>query len=130
MANFSKITPTLPSTDIERTKNFYLNKVGLKPTDMPVPEDAVLFKVPDGSSIYFYHRGPSIADHTQVSISVDNIEAAIDELTAKGVTFEHYDMPNGIKTNDKGIAEMGGAKSAWFKDPDGNILALLQMPQA
>jgi hypothetical protein len=66
------------------------------------------------------------ASFTVLNFPVDNIEKAVDDLTSKGVTFEHYDMPN-IKTNEKGIANGGGGpKIAWFKDPAGNILSVLQ----
>jgi hypothetical protein len=57
---------------------------------------------------------------------VNEIEQVVDELTAKGVTFEHYDDAP-LRTDAKGIAVIGDSKSAWFKDPDGNVLALVQM---
>jgi len=51
----------------------------------------------------------------------------VDELTANGVTFEHYDTDR-LKTNEKGIAELGDERVAWFKDPDGNILSIQNRP--
>jgi hypothetical protein len=51
----------------------------------------------------------------------------VDDLVAKGVAIERYDMP-GLKTDEKGIAEMEGERAAWFKDPEGNILSLWQVP--
>jgi hypothetical protein len=65
------------------------------------------------------------AQHTLGGFYVDDIDAAVDDLTAKGVAFEHYDFP-GLKTNEKGIADLDGELSAWFKDPEGNILAIAQ----
>jgi hypothetical protein len=59
---------------------------------------------------------------------VDDVEKAVVDLRSKGVTFEEYDMP-GIKTVN-GIADMGDFKGAWFKDPEGNILAIGSMPAA
>ncbi len=127
MVNFSKITPTIPVTDLSTSKDFYENKLGLKPSAMAVPPDGALYEASDGSSFYLYQREPGKADHTLASFTVDNIEEAVDELTKNGIVFEQYNMANGIKTDVKGIATIGNAKSAWFKDPDGNILSVLQM---
>jgi catechol 2,3-dioxygenase-like lactoylglutathione lyase family enzyme len=57
-----------------------------------------------------------------------DVEAAVADLRAKGVTFEEYDLP-GVKTVN-GIAELGGTRGAWFKDPEGNILSVVQLPAA
>lgn len=74
-----------------------------------------------------FTRGPTKADQTVASFKVENIEAHVKELRAKGVKFEEYDIPRmGIKTVD-GIATTGKNKSAWFKDTEGNILAMDQM---
>jgi catechol 2,3-dioxygenase-like lactoylglutathione lyase family enzyme len=59
---------------------------------------------------------------------VRDVEATVAELRGKGVTFEEYDLP-GLKTVD-GIAELGGVRGAWFKDPEGNILSVVEMPAA
>ena len=57
--------------------------------------------------------------------TVDDAERLVDELTANGVEFEQYDQPP-METDDKGIATVAGSKAAWFKDPDGNVLGLIQ----
>ncbi len=54
----------------------------------------------------------------------DDVEGMVDELSASGVEFERYDEGS-FKTNDKGIAELGGTQAAWFKDPDGNVLGIM-----
>jgi catechol 2,3-dioxygenase-like lactoylglutathione lyase family enzyme len=56
-----------------------------------------------------------------VTWMVDDLDRVVDELSAKGITFEQYDLP-GLKTDERGIADAGNVKGAWFKDPDGNIL--------
>jgi hypothetical protein len=56
---------------------------------------------------------------------VDDVDRVVDELSAKGITFEQYDFP-GLKTDERGIADAGNVKGAWFKDPDGNILSVGQ----
>ncbi len=121
------VTPTLVVTDLKRARDFYENKLGLKPDPTMTDEMGVLYQAGKGTSLYIYKReNPSTADNTLAAFKVDDLEKTMDELSGKGVTFEHYDMP-GLKTNEKGIAEMGVARrTAWFKDPDGNILSVLQ----
>jgi predicted enzyme related to lactoylglutathione lyase len=127
MLGNSRVTPTISVTDLERAKEFYENKIGLKLDPSMNDKDGVLYNAGEGTGIYIYLRSnPPKADHTLVSFKVKSIEESINELSHAGVVFEHYDMP-GLKTDDKGIAVMGKAKSAWFKDPDGNILSILEM---
>jgi catechol 2,3-dioxygenase-like lactoylglutathione lyase family enzyme len=121
-----RVTATIPVTDIDKARNFYVTKLGLKENPKMKDSDGILFSAGEGTDLYIYKRGPSKADHTLATFKVDDIETLINELFEKGISFEHYDMPNGLKTNEKGIATMGSIKSAWFKDPDGNILALIQ----
>jgi hypothetical protein len=68
------------------------------------------------------------AQHTLGAFMVQDVEAAVADLRGKGVTFEEYDLP-GVKTVN-GIAELGGTRGAWFKDPEGNILSVVQLPAA
>lgn len=68
------------------------------------------------------------AQHTLGGFIVSDLEAAMADLRAKGVTFEEYDMP-GLKTVN-GIAELEGERGAWFKDPEGNILSIFQTSRA
>ena len=127
MLGNSTITPTLVTTDLERTKDFYGNKLGLKEDPSMTDENGVLYQAGNGTSLYLYKRSnPPVADHTLASFRVSNLDEEIAALSQKGVSFEHYDMP-GLKTDEKGIATMGPVKSAWFKDPDGNILSLLRV---
>lgn len=125
MLNSFQVSPTIPVTDLERAKDFYQKTLGLQLDEKKGP-DGLLFHAGQGSSLYIYQRGPSKADHTLASFLVDNLEEVMDTLIQKGVTFEHYNLPN-LVTDEKGIATMGDTKGAWFKDPDGNILAITQM---
>ncbi len=68
---------------------------------------------------------PTKADHTALSFEVPNAGAAVQELTARGVTFEEYDLP-GLKTVDK-VCILGSEKAAWFKDTEGNILCIHEL---
>ncbi len=127
MLSDKKVYAVMTATDLERAKKFYTENLSLKLTK----EDDWSFSVEagGGTAIYIYLKDEAPkAENTQVSFKVSDIESEVEDLTGKGVAFEHYDMPEmGIKTNDKGIAEMGGVKSAWFKDTEGNILGLNQM---
>jgi len=110
--------------DLEKEKEFYGNKLGItaKKNDMGILEMNI-----SGNRVIIYPKpNHQPASFTVLNFPVDNIEKAVDDLTAKGVAFERYDMPN-IKTNEKGIVDGGGGpKIAWFKDPAGNILSVLQ----
>jgi len=119
------VAAILVAADIERAKKFYVEKLGLRPVEMPgVPEDAALFGCGEGTMLYLYEReGGAKADHTVASWRVDDVEKAVAELRERGVVFEQYEMP-GLKTDERGIAVSGSIKSAWFKDTEGNILAI------
>ena len=117
---------TMPAVDLKRAKDFYTKKLGLKMVKED-PGPGALFEAGKGTMIYLYQRGPSKADHTEVSFEVENVEAEVKELRAKGVKFEEYNMPDmGLKTVN-GIAAMDGHKMAWFKDTEGNILGITSM---
>lgn len=127
MLGNSLVSATIAVTDLKRARDFYEGKLGLQSDASMTDDMGVLYKAGANTMLYIYARpNAPTADNTQANFKVDNIEAEMAELSAKGVTFEHYDMP-GVKTDEKGVAVMGKAKSAWFKDPDGNILALLQV---
>jgi|SRR5215207_1489240 catechol 2,3-dioxygenase-like lactoylglutathione lyase family enzyme len=115
----------LPASDIERARAFYEGTLGL-PLVQDV-EGALMFACGNGTMFFVYpseFAGTNQA--TAAGWQVADIEAAMDELRGKGVTFEEYDMP-GLKTVN-GVATFGPSKSAWFKDTEGNILALVQGP--
>jgi catechol 2,3-dioxygenase-like lactoylglutathione lyase family enzyme len=125
MLSDSPVMPTIPVTDINRAIDFYVNKLGLKRSAMAVEKDSALFDAGEGTMLFLYQRPPSHAEHTLASFKVKNLEQVMDELIGKGVTFEHYDMP-GLKTDEKGVVVNEGMKACWFKDPDGNILGMVE----
>ena len=113
---------TLAVTDIERAKRFYEGKLGLVP--LPSPEPAALLLKSGNSKIIVYaseYSGTNKA--TAATWAVKDVGAAVNELKRKGVAFEHYDFP-GVKMEGD-VHVMGKSKAAWFKDPDGNILAIV-----
>jgi len=125
MLKTAPVSPTLPSTDLKRSRDFYVDKLGL--SVKKETEGSLTFEAGGGTLLYVYKRPPAPSEHTLASFQVGSVEEAVDALSANGVEFEHYDFP-GLKTNEKGIAvsEEEGEKAAWFKDPDGNILAIAQ----
>ncbi len=128
MISKSKVTPTLPVVDLERAKRFYRDTLGLK---ISGEDEYGILLESGGCNLYLYKRGPTKADHTVASFDVDDVRKEVNELRRKGVKFEEYNMPEmGLKTIN-GIATMHSGKyvtdSAWFKDTEGNILALVHM---
>lgn len=126
MLSNSPIGPTLPAVDIERAKKFYSEKLGLKEAAAQEP-GGVTFDCGGGTKLYIYERPAVKVEHTLANFMVDDLEAEMADLRGRGVVFEEYDMP-GLKTVN-GVADMDGFKGAWFKDTEGNILALGQMPK-
>ncbi len=113
----------IPVKDLKRAREFYEQKLGFKPKQET--GGGVVYEFAGGTGCFMYptpNAGTSKA--SQAFWQVGDVEKEVAELKAKGVKFEEYDMP-GLKTVN-GIATAGGAKSAWFKDVDGNILALVQ----
>src|SRR6266446_4206047 len=113
----------IPVKDLKRAREFYEQKLGFKPKEET--GGGVVYEFAGGTGCFMYptpNAGTSKA--SQAFWQVGDVEKEVAELKARGVKFEEYDMP-GLKTVN-GIAAAGGAKSAWFKDVDGNILALVQ----
>jgi predicted enzyme related to lactoylglutathione lyase len=124
MLKDAPIVPYIPATDVTRARRFYEQKVGLVPRDEFA--GGVVYECGDRSWIYLYptpNAGTSKA--SQAFWEVDDVEAEVADLKSRGVVFEEYDMP-GLKTVN-GVATGGGTKAAWFKDSEGNILAIIQM---
>jgi predicted enzyme related to lactoylglutathione lyase len=113
----------LPAKDVKRAKAFYEQRVGLKAKEER--NGGVVFEFGDHTGCFMYptpFAGTSQA--SQAFWQVEDIEHEVAELKGRGVVFEHYDVP-GMKSEGD-IKVGGGAKAAWFKDSEGNILALIQ----
>jgi catechol 2,3-dioxygenase-like lactoylglutathione lyase family enzyme len=113
---------TIAVKDLKAAKKFYGDTLGLKP--MPVPEPEVL-NYKSGSTTVLVYKSQFAGSNKATSVTwvVDDVEGTVKELKAKGVSFEHYDFPGMTRKGDVHIA--GKSKAAWFKDPDGNILAVV-----
>ncbi len=111
--------------DLQRAKEFYANLLGLDVRETP---EGLSLQLAGGGSAFLYPKpNHEPATFTVLNFRVDDVEKAVDALAAKGIRFEPYDMPN-LKTDAKGIARGNGPTIAWFKDPDGNILSVVQPP--
>jgi len=129
MLGNARIELMLPVVDLERAKKFYGETLGLKFLDEAGPELAssmAFFKAGEDTQVNLYLRQAATkADHTAGNFLVKNLEATVTALGEQGVAFEQYDVP-GLKTDERGIASVGSFKSAWFKDTEGNILAVVE----
>jgi catechol 2,3-dioxygenase-like lactoylglutathione lyase family enzyme len=107
--------------DLEKAKQFYGETLGLRTS---ILEEGVLMQlelVGDRNTLVYEQEGSTPASYTILNFPVDDLEAAVDELAARGVSFERYD---GFDQDEKGIARGSGPDIAWFKDPAGNVLAV------
>ncbi len=113
---------TIAVKDLKAAKKFYGDTLGLKPT--PVPEPEVLnYKTGNSTVLVYKSQFAGSNKATSATWIVDDVEGTVKDLKAKGVAFEHYDFPGMTRKGDVHIA--GKSKAAWFKDPDGNILAVV-----
>jgi catechol 2,3-dioxygenase-like lactoylglutathione lyase family enzyme len=120
----SEMFTTFAVPDIEAAKRFYGETLGLDVRDSSEP-GLIEIHAKDGRPIVVYPK----PDHkpavfTVLNFPVDDVDQAVDELTAAGVKFERYDTDS-IKTDAKGIARGNGPSIAWFRDPAGNILSVM-----
>jgi catechol 2,3-dioxygenase-like lactoylglutathione lyase family enzyme len=121
----NRISAVCCSTDLVWSQDFYEQKVGLRLSPETI-ENHLLFECGDGTTLLVYGRGnPNQADHTQVRFWSADVTADVKELSDRGVVFDEYDFPT-FKTVDSIATSPGIGKSAWFKDPDGNTIALFQ----
>ena len=110
--------------DLTKARSFYHDTLGLDVAEKP---EGLEITVGDGNRIFVYPKpNHEPATFTILNFLVDNVDTAVDKLKSTGIQFEQYDLP-GIKTDARGIArDTGGPAMAWFKDPAGNILSVLQ----
>jgi catechol 2,3-dioxygenase-like lactoylglutathione lyase family enzyme len=125
-----KVAAGLAVSDMDRAREFYEGKLGLS---VGIDSgDNLQYRCAEGTVMHVYlspeHAGKSTA--TLAGWGVDDVEGIVDELALKGVAFERYDE-GPIITDEKGIATFdGGARVAYFKDPDGNTLSIAQGPRS
>jgi catechol 2,3-dioxygenase-like lactoylglutathione lyase family enzyme len=116
-------TPMIAVKDLDRARQFYEDTLGLKAED-EWGDEGVSLK--SGDTVINVYRSEFAGTNkaTALNFDVDDLEDEVSELKEKGVLFEHYDLPGLERQGDLHVAE--GFKTAWFKDPDGNILSLIE----
>jgi catechol 2,3-dioxygenase-like lactoylglutathione lyase family enzyme len=116
----------LVSTDLEASRRFYEDRIGLALSPETIPNH-LLFEAGDGTSLLIYGRpSGNSADHTQVRFWSSDIDKDVTTLAERGVVFDDYDTPTFKTVNHIATTPIG--RSAWFKDPDGNTIAIFQSP--
>src|SRR4029453_19596557 len=123
MIQKSPLYAYIPAKDVARARKFYENTLGLKPKEEYA--GGVIYEFDRGTACFLYptpNAGTSRA--SQAFWQVDDVEREVAELKARGVVFENYDMPG--EKSPSGVVTAGGAKAAWFKDSEGNIMAIIQ----
>jgi len=109
--------------DIPKAKEFYSRTLGMKVSES---NGMLNLQIAKGTNVLIYPKpNHTPATYTVLNFSVKNIEEAVDELARRGVKFENYNYAD-IKTDEKGIFRGGGPLIAWFKDPAGNILSVIE----
>jgi catechol 2,3-dioxygenase-like lactoylglutathione lyase family enzyme len=131
MLEDGKVVARIPVQDLQRARSFYAEKLGLEPSEER--PGGLLYRCGEGEFALFESTGAASGTHTQMGWEVEDIEATVEQLRARGVVFEEYDFP-GLKTVN-GIAEVAGnypskggvgEKAAWFMDSEGNLFGIGQ----
>jgi catechol 2,3-dioxygenase-like lactoylglutathione lyase family enzyme len=130
MLKDSPAATRLPARDLERARAFYAEKLGLEPIEER--PGGLLYECGGTRFGVFQSVGAPSGDHTQMGWQVDDLEAVVGELRARGVVFEEYDLPdfrtvNGIVEIEGNYPSIGvGERAAWFRDSEGNLLGIGQ----
>ena len=116
-------TPMIAVTDLDRARKFYEDKLGLTTED----DWGEGFTLKSGDTLVNVYRSEFAGTNkaTALTFDVDDIDSEVRDLKENGIFFEHYDMPGLERQGDVYVAQ--GMKTAWFKDPDGNILSLIEV---
>jgi catechol 2,3-dioxygenase-like lactoylglutathione lyase family enzyme len=123
MLKESKAFSGFSTGDIPKTKEFYAGTLGLDVTEC---HGLLTLRLAGGNNVLIYPKPNHVpATFTVLNFPVKDVDLAVDELMKRGVHFEMYDLPN-LKTDKKGVMRGNGPTIAWFKDPAGNILAVLE----
>jgi catechol 2,3-dioxygenase-like lactoylglutathione lyase family enzyme len=121
MLTHAPVTTMLPVIDLQRARDFYEKKLGLKAAGLR-PDGKFIYDCGGALLALFPKEAGTKADHTAISFQVKDIAAEIKSLKSAGVVFEDYDFP-GLKTVNH-VCVLGAEKAAWFKDTEGNYLCI------
>ena len=121
-----RVHSTIPASDMPRARAWYAEKLGFEPIlDLP---SGMMYEAAEGTRfVVFPSPNAGQAPQTCMGFATSDIEREVRDLKTRGVTFEEYDLPN-FKTVDS-IMSTGLTRSAWFRDSEGNILGIVQLPE-
>jgi catechol-2,3-dioxygenase len=122
MLSDSRVTANVPASDLDRARRFYADVLGLTPaSENP---GGLVFTTNGGTTFFLYETAyAGQAGHTIAQWHVDSVTDEVSDLKAKGLEFEHYDMP-GVTWNGDVATMEGMGEAAWFKDSEGNIMCI------
>lgn len=122
----SKAFSSFAVPNLQQAREFYSQMLGLEVSDVPRMQNLLELHITGSTPVLIYSKPDHTpAPFTILNFPVDNIDEAVAELTNRGVQFEHYDEEH-LKTDDNGISRSEAVDVAWFKDPAGNILSVLE----
>lgn len=122
MFNITNAFSSFSVNDLQKAKAFYAGTLGL---EVKESKEGLDLRIPGGAKVFLYPKQNHVpATFTVLNFIVRNIDEAVDQLAALGVRFERYEGE--LKTDEKGIFRGRGPTIAWFKDPAGNFLSVLQ----
>ena len=126
MFKVTKAFSTFSVNDLRKAKEFYGSTLGL---DISENTEGLELRIPGGNNIFVYPKSNHVpATFTVLNFPVNDVDESVDDLTKRGVKFEHYEGE--LKTDQKGIFRGKGPTIAWFKDPAGNILSVINEKKA
>jgi catechol 2,3-dioxygenase-like lactoylglutathione lyase family enzyme len=124
----SRSHATIPVSDLDQAKAFYEGVLGLSPLDVPA-RAGVFYGTGEGTRFFvFPSTGRASGNHTQLGFVVTDLPAMVAGLKARGAVFETYAMPQ--FDADAGYATFPGSRSAWLKDPDGNLIGMVEFTES
>jgi len=110
--------------DLDAARRFYEDTLGVRVTDVPEMGGLMRLNLGSGADVLVYAKADhQPASYTVLNFPVADVEKAVDQLAERGVTFQRYENP---PTDEKGIMRAGGPLIAWFTDPAGNVLSVIQ----
>lgn len=126
MLSGNKATSGFAVRDLNQARDFYEGTLGLDVEVLDAAHGVARLRLADGYDVLMYLSADMTpASYTMLNFEVDDIDAAVDELTSRGVSFQRYE---GFEHDAKGIVRSPGPQIAWFEDPSGNIISVLQQP--
>jgi catechol 2,3-dioxygenase-like lactoylglutathione lyase family enzyme len=127
--SISSVMPTIAVDDLDRAIRFYSDTLGLSVRRLEGDTDSALVEVGDSDRLLLYRSGYKRGETTYAAFLSEDVEGSVQDLRSKGVKFEEYDFP-GLKTVNGIATTEGGLKTGWFRDSEGNILAISnEMPE-